>query len=161
MPYLKLIKLLYIADRDAIAAYGSPITGDHYVSMDYGPVLSKTYDIIKTPPEPGYGRVGEIWNHRIARENYDVRLLNDEEPVLSQADQSLARAVYEEHKDHDQFTIAELTHDFPEWRDPAGISLPIDYEDILGALDKGKEETEDVLARLELKAFLQDFASRY
>ncbi|MFO0142462.1 MAG: Panacea domain-containing protein, partial [Aphanizomenon sp.] len=38
--YLGLLKMLYIADRIALERIEQPITGDHYVSMKYGPVLS-------------------------------------------------------------------------------------------------------------------------
>lgn len=33
MPYMKLVTLLYIADRESIRDTGSPITGDTYVAM--------------------------------------------------------------------------------------------------------------------------------
>ena len=32
MSYMKLIKLLYLADREALARWGRPITTDQYVS---------------------------------------------------------------------------------------------------------------------------------
>lgn len=36
MSYMKLIKLLYLADREALAQWGRSITTDTYVSMDKG-----------------------------------------------------------------------------------------------------------------------------
>lgn len=45
--YLGLLKMLYVADRIALERIEQPITGDHYVSMDYDPVLSSVYDLIK------------------------------------------------------------------------------------------------------------------
>ena len=50
MKYLGLLKMLYIADRLALERMEQPITGDHYVSMDYGPVLSGVYNLIKGKP---------------------------------------------------------------------------------------------------------------
>ncbi|MFN6033997.1 MAG: Panacea domain-containing protein, partial [Dolichospermum sp.] len=50
MKYLGLLKMLYIADRIALERIEQPITGDHYVSMKYGPVLSGVYDLIKGKP---------------------------------------------------------------------------------------------------------------
>jgi uncharacterized phage-associated protein len=44
MSYMQLLKLMYLADRNAILAYGRPTTYDWYVSMDHGPVLSQTYN---------------------------------------------------------------------------------------------------------------------
>ena len=42
MAHLKLIKLMYLAERGAMDKYGSLITGDRFVSMDQGPVPSLT-----------------------------------------------------------------------------------------------------------------------
>jgi hypothetical protein len=44
MNHMKLIKLLYLADRRALVQWGRPITFDYYVSMPHGPVLSFTLD---------------------------------------------------------------------------------------------------------------------
>jgi hypothetical protein len=37
MEYVRLLKLLYIADREMVAEAGAPITGDRAVAMDHGP----------------------------------------------------------------------------------------------------------------------------
>ena len=37
---------MYLAERESLARYGEPITGDVLVSMKHGPVLSKTLDHI-------------------------------------------------------------------------------------------------------------------
>jgi len=41
MKYLGLLKLLYLADRDALKEIERPITGDRYFSLKNGPVLSR------------------------------------------------------------------------------------------------------------------------
>ena len=43
---LQLVKLLYFVDREALLRRGAPVTGDRMVSMDHGPVLSTTLDLI-------------------------------------------------------------------------------------------------------------------
>ncbi len=43
----KVFKILYFSDREYLANYGYPITGDTYIAMEAGPVPSKVYDIIK------------------------------------------------------------------------------------------------------------------
>jgi uncharacterized phage-associated protein len=45
--YLRLLKLLYIADRESLKETERPIAGDRADSMKLGPVLSQTYDLIK------------------------------------------------------------------------------------------------------------------
>ena len=43
----KVFKILYFSDREYLANYGYPITGDRYVAMQAGPVPSKVYDIVR------------------------------------------------------------------------------------------------------------------
>src|SRR4051812_25972921 len=59
MHYMKLIKLLYLADREALLQWGVPITTDSYVSMDHGPVVSTIYDLIRRRVE------GPTWTAHI------------------------------------------------------------------------------------------------
>ena len=44
--HMKLLKLLYIADRTALARWGFFLSEDSHVSMEYGPVLSNTFNLI-------------------------------------------------------------------------------------------------------------------
>ena len=46
LPLLKLMKLLYLAERESLRLFGEPISGDKLVSMPHGPVLSKTLDMM-------------------------------------------------------------------------------------------------------------------
>src|SRR5438445_7076997 len=47
MSYLRMLKLLYIADRESLKETGRPITGDRIVAMEHGPVLSGVYNLVK------------------------------------------------------------------------------------------------------------------
>src|SRR5260370_29287174 len=62
MEYLRLIKLLGLADRESWREVNRPITGDDYVAMKCGPVASRTFDLVKTEPEEG------PWARTIKRE---------------------------------------------------------------------------------------------
>src|ERR1700730_3643333 len=80
MKYLKLIKLLYIADREALLRWGKPITTDRYVSMKEGPVVSNIYNLIGSEPMPDEQ---SIWHNHIKKvADWDVELVgqppNDE-----------------------------------------------------------------------------------
>ena len=44
MAVLKLMKLLYLAERRSFELYSEPIIGDRLVSMPHGPVLSFTFN---------------------------------------------------------------------------------------------------------------------
>lgn len=43
----KIFKVIYFADRQHLADWGRPITGDTYIAMDAGPVPSRLYDMLK------------------------------------------------------------------------------------------------------------------
>ena len=74
MNYMKLIKLLYLADREALSRWERPITGDSYVSMDNGPVLSKVLDKINSGKNPAGEK--SYWHDYISSpENYNIKLL--------------------------------------------------------------------------------------
>ncbi len=97
MSYMKLIKLLYLADREALLRWGRPITTDRYVSIDHGPVVSNVYELIRAEPQPGRG---QYWRRFVSAPdgNYDVSLLATPEPAeLSQAEDLLLREIFALH----------------------------------------------------------------
>ena len=72
MSRLRLLKLLYISDREALTERARPITGDRPVAMDHGPVLTNTYDLIK-----GEDFLATEWDKYIKREGRDAVLASD------------------------------------------------------------------------------------
>ena len=73
MNYLKMIKLLYLADRQYITDWSNSITTDCYVSMDNGPVTSRIYDLIKDSKTDN----GSYWASCIRTNGYDVFLMKE------------------------------------------------------------------------------------
>ena len=73
MSHLKLIKLLYLAEREALIRLGRPITFDFYVSMDHGPVLSETLNLLHGESEGDGSWVGTI----SAPSNHEINLLKE------------------------------------------------------------------------------------
>ena len=143
MKYLGLLKMLYIADRFALERMEQPITGDHYVSMDYGPVLSSVYDLIKG--KPGDDAL-PLWSQFISsRSENRVSLLNDPgDEDLCEEEEEIIRQVYQTFGHLDPFDVAEWTHDLPEWKDPHGSTIPILVEDILKNVGKSDEEIDEI-----------------
>ena len=72
MNYMRLIKVLYLADRESIRLTGRPITGDRFAAMKRGPVLSEVLDLLK-----GEHLCSPDWAQYIARAEYDVQLVRD------------------------------------------------------------------------------------
>lgn len=145
MKFLTLLKLMYKADRVAFEKIDKPITGDTYVSMDKGPVLSAVYDFIKDNQK--YQNT-EIWKEYISTRSdsssYEVKLLrNPGTDELSAEEEEIIEDAHEAWGRLDRFSIVELTHDFPEWKKPKmGKTLPINVVDILKNVGKTQEEIE-------------------
>ena len=142
MAYMKLLKMLYPADRKALLEHGRPITYDRFVSMDHGPVLSQTYDLIVAEEAPeGHS----YWRQYISEpSNYEVSLVKDApNGALSRAQEGILESVFAEFGSMNRWKLVEFCHTLPEWVDPKGSSIPIALSDVLRA---GGLEIEDVEA---------------
>jgi uncharacterized phage-associated protein len=148
MSHLKLIKLLYLLDREAYVRWGRPITYDSYVSMPHGPVLSFTLDRIN---EPEYSE-GAYWHKYIApKANHEVRLVGEAVPNehLSRAEEELIDEVFAKFGGMNRWELRDFTHTLPEWADPQGSSLPIDPADILRNSGYSEEQIREIENDLE------------
>ena len=150
MPYLKLVKLLYIADREALRRWGYPLTGDRYASLDHGPVVSQILDLIRHGPVwPG----SKHWVKYIETRDRDKSVRLREWPpfdLLSDAAKSLLDEIYEEYGRLNTRALRDLVNKFPEWKDPRGSSIPISYVDILKAVGR-EDEAEELAEEIEAK----------
>ena len=142
--YIKLLKLLYIADRKSLEETGFPITFDTYVSMKYGPVLSTTYDLIK---DTSFNH-GDYWHEYISQPKDYVVRLNQSPSVtaLSEVEIRILNQTFDEYGKIPRFDLVDISHQFPEFHEPPkGSTLPITYRDIFHAL--GEDEIE--ISRIE------------
>jgi len=135
--YTKLIKLLYLADRKALNEWERPISGDSYVAMRNGPVLSTTYDLINYPDD-------SYWHRHIKRDEYDVALFDDPgTSSLTKNELKVLKTTSDEHKYHDWRDMIQFCHDCcDEWQHPGNTSIPIHIEDIFKVLEKTDREIE-------------------
>ncbi len=136
MEYIRLIKLLYIAERELLAEEASPLTGDIYKAMKNGPVLSTVYEIIQDR-----NWKSDDWHQFIKTSGYSVELVGD--PGLHHLSASIVtklRDVHARYSHTNTWELVDATHEFPEWKklSPGAGSVPIRLEDILEAM--GAEE---------------------
>jgi uncharacterized phage-associated protein len=144
--YMKLLKLLYLADRTALIERGLPVTTDRPVSMRYGPVLSNTYSLIRDQAMPNVA--SEFARFVVQAEPYEVKLEGDPgEDELSRYEKALLERMWREHGSKTQWELVDYTHGLPEWTDPADSSLEIRAEEILRSAGLPEEE---IANRLEL-----------
>ena len=150
--YMILIKFLYLADREALLKWGTPITGDDYISMRWGPVLSQTHDLI-TEEMPENEAAASVWKKHIHRKEYDAVLQadpgNDE---LSEADEELISGVFDQffgkyrELGYNPFKFCDYLHTIlPEYRTAVrGQGFSLDHHDILVAGKKSPDEIRKV-----------------
>lgn len=156
MNYMKLIKLLYLIDREALLQWGRPVTFDSYVSMRHGPVLSATLDLINEAPLP---TERSCWHQYISEPaQYSVRLREGQQcpdDELSEAEIALIRKVFEQYRELDEWRMVEEVHKLPEWQDPGRSAIPIEYRDILMAGGKTRSEAAAICDEIESLALSQ------
>lgn len=154
MSVLKLMKLLYLAERRSFELHGSPMIGDRLVSMPHGPVLSVTYNHMSGELESTEGG----WDSWIAdREGHDLDLRNraalksaEELLELSDADIDVLDAVWKQFGRMTGWELRNWTHNnCSEWKDPEGSMIPMKLEELFTALKYSPEQTREALARLE------------
>lgn len=133
--FIRLLKLLYIADRELLAGTGRPLTGDEALALAKGPAPRTIHNLIN-------GRGGDAdqsrWNEAFRREGDDVRLLA---PVstgrLTRAEEAKLHEVCERYRDTDTDALCDQTHDFGEWREAFAPdeANPINWE--VALMDQG------------------------
>jgi uncharacterized phage-associated protein len=151
MTRIRLLKLLYIADRESLRRTGRPITGDRACAMEHGPVLSTVYDCIK-------GSCGSLpaWERFFASDGIEVHM--KEAPgveELSRYEIETLQEVSRQRANVDEWQIVEETHAFPEWQEnnPGKSSKPIPFEAILAAVGRGPQ-AGNILREAEASADL-------
>lgn len=151
MSYLKLIKLLYLVDRAALAHWGRPVTFDDYYSMEQGQVLSRTLDLINDEGVPPGQEGQSYWLQHISEpSNYEVRL-KKEPPVdeLSKAEAELIDEIFKEYGRLSRWELRDLHHKLPEYVDPGDSHVHTSYETILRALGKTESEIAAIIRDLK------------
>ena len=148
--YMDLVKLLCLADREALIRFESPITGDRVAALPHGLILSRILNLIRFGPAD---EEDAPWFDVIsAPEGYSVRSLQIiENEELSSAEEKLLDEVFERYGKMDWRQLSRLTHSLPEWTDPGGGSIPISPEQILKLAGKQPDE----IARIgsEIRAY--------
>lgn len=150
--YMVLVKLLYLADREAIMRLECPITGDSPFSLPYGPVLSRVLGLIRNGPTQ---EEDESWFSAVSPpQGYDVEKLTDlGDSELSNAEEHILLQIFEDHGKKTWQELSRFTHDLAEWTDPHGSAVPIPFETIL--LLAGKSENDLARIRKQTAAFRQ------
>ena len=156
MSYLRMLKLLYLADRESLKETGRPITGDRVVAMEHGPVLSSVYDLIKGE-HTGWAE----WSEYLGKKGYRIELICDPgNGALSKYEIAKLRELTGRYAEQNEWDLVEIVHELEEWKknDPGKSSKPIPIEDILDAIGRGADRDAILQDARDQAAFDQLFA---
>ena len=114
---MKAIKLIFLADRLHLRKYGRPIIGDMYWAMKLGPVGSLTKNVaeLSSISEDALAYAKKYIKPIDERKQIFASLRQEDLSVFSKTDLECIESVYNKFSDKDQFELAEITHEFPEW----------------------------------------------
>jgi hypothetical protein len=153
MNYMKLLKLMYLVEREALIKKGYLVTRDRPYSMKHGPVLSNTLDLLKCNSAFN----SEYWDLHIKKNNYDSILVKIPANFeLSIFEEKLIKVIFNEHESKSHFELRDWLHiNCPEWKETTS-SIPIDYTEIL-RLSYDEETTHKILNDIESTYFIESF----
>jgi uncharacterized phage-associated protein len=157
---LKLVKLIYLANRRAMERYDYPLFDDYLYSMDHGPVNSTVYDYIN-----GARQDAEDWEEFVtSRSGHNVGLrpkarTNSGIDELSDADLGVLNKIWDRFGEMDQWELVKYTHrNCPEWENPHGTSVSIPYERVFKML--GKKHSIELAEQIEKQRGIEVALSR-
>ncbi|MCY4047796.1 MAG: Panacea domain-containing protein [Candidatus Dadabacteria bacterium] len=163
MPHLKLMKLLYLSDRECFRQHGFSMSEDKMVSMPYGPVLSETLNLIngvcQSTPNGWDSLISDKENHQVS---VDPKVSVDDLLELSRAEIETMDSVWDKFGSMNQWDIVNYTHNHcPEWEDPEGSSRPIELDTLFKALGFSKIQAKALKEQIaEQEAIDRIFSGR-
>ncbi|MEY2804329.1 MAG: hypothetical protein RL657_1665 [Pseudomonadota bacterium] len=154
---LKLMKLLYLAERKFYELHGEPLTGDVPFSMKNGPVLSSIFDRLKKTEN-----LNDTWRTWIiGRSGHEIQLKSawsdpcKELGALSKADLEVMDMVWLEFGHCKAQELVHYTHDHcAEWSDPGTLSRKIQPEIFFRELGMSQTDAQRQIEHLRQTAQL-------
>jgi uncharacterized phage-associated protein len=160
MSKLRLLKLLYLADRQALKERGTTIVGGSVTAMEHGPLHSDIWDLVneKTIDEP-------LWSRYFRLDGYNVAMLPHRDPgvdELSPYEIEVLQQVSREMLQFGEYEVAELSQKFEEWSKSfvEGTPTEIPVRDILGAVGHASA-AEKIAAELETQSEMDELFRKY
>jgi len=114
---LKVIKLIWLADRRHLRKYGRPIINDTYYAMEYGPVGSSIKDFTSFNMLTKNTETDYLSKYLKQNNNNKIESINEPNmDVFSDSDINTLETVYNEYGKLNGFKLVEISHEYPEWK---------------------------------------------
>jgi len=114
---MKAFKLIWLSDRLHLRKYGRPILNDVYFALPKGPIPSSTKDLADNSD---YLADSERELREQVLEDagrYTIKSkIEVQKNVFSESDLEVMSLVYANFGNLDEFTLSELSHEYPEWK---------------------------------------------
>jgi uncharacterized phage-associated protein len=111
MDKMKLLKLLWLADRSTLRNYGYSITNDDYYAMRFGSIGTSTKDILDNDEDRPYiDEYIEVLSDRNIKSKKAIKF--DE---FSETDLSTLKMVWAVYGTWTSAELSTYSHKFPEW----------------------------------------------
>ena len=147
MEYIKLVRLMYVAECNSLNDIGAPMIYDFAICLGNGPVLTMTYNLIVEGNQPGEN---EFWSNYITLPRNGKVILrrstgNDQ---ISAAEMQIIEEVYSTFGGFRPWILVKFLRDsFLETAKDGFRPIPISYGDIL----KNSLRSDDEIARVEAR----------
>ncbi len=136
-------KILYLSDKLHLQEYGRLICGDKYIAMEYGPVPSAIYDMMKVADKRNHTSIDVDWDE-IILESIDVIKGRNIVPkrdcnmdVLSESEVECLDLTIAEYGQKTFGQLTDITHD-DAWKSTNGNEA-INIDNIISTLPNAEE----------------------
>ncbi len=143
---IKLVKLIYLADKYHLIRYGRTITNDDYYAMQHGPVGTTVKDVLSfdsfSLSANGIKYASRLLD-KIDDNNFTAKLsARVSFDMLSDTDKEALDFVVEEFGSMSSWKLRNYTHQYPEW---------YQYEDMFKSKRTKREriDTSELLSTLD------------
>ena len=146
---LKCLKLMYLCERQMYESFRKFITYDSFVSMRHGPVLSRTYDLMKESDYLPDNKEQQYWNAHITCKEHVLSIADSSTEISSALDtqeQIIAHQIAISFGDMEQWDLVNCMHEIcAEWHN-TNSAVPITEDAIAAAVHS--ETAAEIYARI-------------
>ncbi len=159
MEILKLVKLIYLADRLSLEKRRIPVVGGSFYCLTHGPVTSEVLDLINvgtcTGNSPWEQLISDRSNHMVG-----INKKLEEYDALSVTELRLLNEVWQKFGSHDKWELVNWTHQHcEEWSDPSGGRIEISARRLAESFGWSDSEMVDFEAELAAQCRIKELVS--
>jgi uncharacterized phage-associated protein len=115
---IKLVKLIYLADKYHLIHYGRTITNDDYYAMEHGPVGTTVKDVLSFDDFNISKKALRYASSLIEKVDNNFKVKSDTKnafDMLSDTDKEALDFVIQKFGKMRQWELKDYTHQYPEW----------------------------------------------